>query len=366
MIMNYSTQEDVFRESGLDSEIVEKLSGRNKTEITKQILEYIEASDAKINNILGVPIPIVKEEHRFKKNPTLMLGPYEDSLGFHSEWNPKGCVTSVSDININGTSLNLPFPNDCDEYTENVDYVTAGTNCSVSRDFSVKKAGDASIKAIFSDAGHLTFFDGENNLDYLIYNIDFLSFWGRTTDKTATFTVKLYNINDEYISSTFTIGFNNTWKICSLELADFTGDFSLDDYPIQKIVIESDKACTLYIDNLNFNEGIFFTLPEGLICWSDVNEYPYVNFEVSYRYNPYKIKVPKDLREASAKFAAVKLLDFCIGMRGKYMSFKVMSENIDRTPDRETMEVDRGRIIAEANRILMSIGVGTKTSTANV
>lgn len=374
--MTYSSEEDVYEECGMDSTTLQNLTGKSQAEVTALVLKYIESADRRIKRILKVPITIRKEEHEFIKNKTVTLGPYEDSLEFAGDYDPTDCTDEVFAIystgfgraNIYSTydammkgRRKLPYPSDCDSLTEDITDMTASATCTLSKETSIVKAGEASIKAIFASAGNF-YFPSNGNLDKRIFSWYFTGFWFRTTDKTATFTLSLYDINGNIAYTTFKLNFNNTWEIIDLELSAFTDAFDWSNINIQKIKLSADKACTIYFDNFNFNDGLFWTCPEGLICWGDPTCDPLGEFQVTYSYDPYLIDVPPDLAEASAKLAAVKVLDYCIGARQRYIAFKQMAENMDKTPDKESLEVTRGRLIAEVNRILNDIGIGTDES----
>lgn len=374
--MGYSSEEDVYEESGLNADTIKNLSGKSSiAEVTKLIIKYIKSGDKKIQRLLKVPIQIRKEEHEFFKNKTVAVGPYEDSFEFFGQWNPDNCVEEVLAIFSDwGGSLAshypegrriLPYPADCDELTEAITDMLAGSNCVLTREATIKKAGLASIKSVFSGAGSFSF-PSSANLSLRLYVWDYVSFWFRTSDKTATYTVTLYDVDGNTETKTFTMNFNNTWEIVSLDLDDFTGSIDWSEVDLQKIEISSDKACTIYFDNFNFNDGIFWTTPEGLICWSDPNSDPIGKFFVTYSFDPYKVSTPEDLREASAKMAAIKVLDYCIGARQKFIAFKQVAEDMDKTPDKESMEVTRGRLKRECMEILAGIGFGTNESIGGV
>jgi hypothetical protein len=368
--MGYSSEEEVYEESGMTSDTIHEITSKTTAEVTTLVLKYIASGDKKIQRLLKVPITIRKEEHEFFKNKTVKLGPYEDSFEFYGQWNPEDCVEDILAVFTswggsagyypNGRRV-LPFPADCDERTEAITDMTANLNCTLTKETTIKKAGDASIKAVFSAASSF-YFPKDANLDTRIYMWDFISFFFRTDNKTATFTVTLYDINGNTETKTFTSNFNNTWEIISLDLDDFVGSIDWAETNLQKIQISANKACTIYFDNFNFNDGVFWTVPEGLICWSDPNSDPIGCISVTYSYDPYKVLTPEDLKEASAKMAAIKLLDYCLGARQRYIAFKQMAEDMDKTPDKESLEVTRGRLKREVMEILAGIGFGTNES----
>jgi len=374
----YSSEEDVYEECGLTPQTIEEITQKSTAEVTALVLKYIESGDMKIKRILHVPITIRKERHQFDRNPVIILGPYEDDIEMYDGYDPENCVTNVYALYSSGSIYarsgevyaayrsgmgrrKLPYPKDCDALTESIDDMTAISNVVLTIDTEDKKAGNASIVATFSGAGSFVFPKGLN-LDKRIFSWFFIGFWAKTDDKTATFTIKLTDITGKVASKLFKLKFNNTWEIVSLYLNDFINHIDWTYVSLQSITIECDKECEFKFDAFNFNDGIFWSIPEGLICWSDPQSDSIGVFEVTYAFDPYANETPPDLAEASAKLAAVKLLDYCIGARDRYVAFKQVAEDMDKTPDKEALYVTRQRIKNEAMEILMGIGAGTKES----
>lgn len=356
----YCSEDDVYEATGLNTTVVQKLSDKNAEQVTTLINKYIDRADQRIKRLLQVPIKVKYEIHRFQKNETVELGSYEDEFGFFEVDKPSGCVENIYAVYQYGRRIKLPYPSDCDEKTEDItDMVASG--CTLSKEVTDVKCGTASIKIIFQ-AGGSFFFPANANLDKNIDPWGYNGFWWKTSDKTATFTIRLYDKDGNYNYHTFTCKFSNSWEIIPLRLDSFTGDIGWDyTTKLQKVEIVSDKVCTCYFDNFNFNDGIFWTYPEGLLCWSDPNSEPYLDIEVTYDYDPYSSSVPQDLLEASALLAGVKLLDYCIGCRQRITGFKMQATDLDTMPDRETLEVTRVRIKREAMQALAGIGFGTTT-----
>lgn len=353
--MAYSTIEDVLNATGLSKSVIQNISGKSEQEVDALIEDFIDKADAKIKAILGVPITIRKEYHFFNKNKTVELGPYEDEFEFFSSYDPTNCVEKVYALYRDGTRVKLPYPKDCDSLTEDVTNYSS-SNCVLTKESSIFKCGTASIKAEFQAGGSFSF---PSKLDKNIKPWTYIAFWFRTSDATATFTIKLYDKDGNYNYMTFTVDLADKWQIVSLEINDFTGDIDWGDTNLQKIEISSDKACTVYFDNFNFNDGYFWTYPEGLICWSDPDSKPYGEIEVTYSFDPYKLTIPENLNTASAKFAGVLLLDFVLGHRQQVTAFIQEADTLDTRPDRETLEVTRARLLNEAQVCLATIGYKT-------
>ena len=356
--MGYSTEDDVYEATGLNTTVVQHLSSKSEAEVTTLVNRYIAKADRRIKRLLKVPIVVRREPHRFHKDKTVGLGSYEDEFGFFSVNEPEDCVEVIYALYQYGRRIKLPYPKDCDDKTEDVTDMSS-TDCTLSKEESDVKCGSASIKAIFIVDGKFSF-PLNANLNKNINPWNYIGFWFKTSDKTATFTIRLYDKDGNYNSHTFTCEFNNTWEIIALNLNNFVGDVGWSyGVKLQKIEIMSDTACTCGFDNFNFNDALFWTYPEGLICWSDPDSEPYLDIEVTYAYDPYTNNTPEDLEEASALLAGVKLLDYCIGCRQRVAAFKQLSADLDTAPDRETLEITRVRLKREALQALNGIGFGT-------
>jgi len=357
--MAYCDEEDVYDATGLNSDVVQKLSGKVEADVTTLIEGYIAKADRRIKRLLKVPVVVRKEPHRFQKNKTVKLGSYEDEFGFFGVNEPENCVEAVYAIfQYDSRRVKLPYPKDCDIKTEDITDMSS-TGCVLTKETTDVKCGTASVKVVFEVDGKFSF-PLNANLNKNINPWNYIGFWWKTNDKTATFTIRLYDKDGNYNSHTFTCEFNDTWEIIALKLGSFTGSIGWDyNTKLQKIEIISDAVCTCYFDNFNFNDGLFWTYPEGLICWSDPDSEPYLDIEVTYSYDPYIITVPSDLEEASALLAGVKLLDYCIGCRQRIAAFKMGAADLDTVPDRETLEVTRVRLKREAMQALAGIGFGT-------
>jgi hypothetical protein len=315
-----------------------------------------------IKNELRIPTPVRKEYHVFHYNDTIELGPHEDNLGFYSAYDPANCVEAIYAIYNVAGRVKLPYPKDCDSLSEDVTNMTAGSNCTLSTESTIVKCGSGSIKAVFSGAGSFYLPSGQN----LMKNLEpygYIGFWAYTTNKTATFTVKFIDADGNFISKTFTLAHNNTWELVKLEKSEFTNyeTYVFDsDRLMQSIQIEASAATTIYIDNFNFNDGMFWTYPEGLICWSIPDlESGDIEIQVTYGFDPYKVNTPEEIVLASAKKAGILLLEFLIGCRQRITAFTQTSDGLDNLPDRETLEFRRAELQRQVEGILAGIGFKT-------
>ena len=360
---NYSSETDVYEATGLNTKVVQNLSGKSEAEVTTLITGYITKADQMIKRLLGVPYTVRKEYHQFDRNLTIELGPSEDEFGFFADYDPADCVDAVYAVYAFSRRVKLPYPKDCDSLTEDITDMDKSSGCTISKETTIKKCGTASIKAIFTAVNDYFWISKSKNMDKNIDTWDFIGFWFRTSDKTATFTITLYDKDGGYTYKTFACTHADTWTLISLDICDdfvsgtLKGTDFNEDHKVQYIEIKTNKACTVYFDNFNFNDGYFWTYPEGLICWSDPDEdAPISAIRVTYAYDPFKVTIPEDIKAASAKKAGILLLEYLIGCRQRVTAFMQTQEDLDQYPDRETLEFTKARLEREIIEILAGLG----------
>jgi hypothetical protein len=155
------------------------------------------------------------------------------------------------------------------------------------------------------------------------------------------------------------------WELVRLRISDFVGysTYKFDQNRLlHHVRLEVDKATTLYFDNFNFNDGLFWTYPEGLICWSvprTVSSSGNMELYVTYSFDPYKLNTPEEINLASAKKAGILLLEFMIGCRQRITAFTQASDDLENLPDRETLEFRRAELQRQVETILAGIGFKT-------
>lgn len=360
--MVYSTESQVYEATGMTSAIVQSLGKTNDANaVSNQVNNYIAQSDQRIKRLLGIPYTVRKEFHTFHEQHTCQLGPEEDNFEFFGDYNPENLVEKIFAVYISGGRMKLPYPKNCDDLTESKTGWASVLNTTVDDNNTIVKCGTKSISAVFSAAGSFKY---TSHLEKNIEAWDYIGFWIYVTDSTATFTITLEGEDGYSTSSTFTATANNSWQIVRLYIEDFTkgtGFVEWDyDNKLQHITIASSKATTLYFDNFCFNDGIFWTAPAGLMCWSVPDTDPSdMEVMVTYSFDPFKSTVPVDIAQASAKMAGILLLEYLIGCRQRITAFAQGSTDIDNTPDRETLEFTKARLEREITEILA--GTGFKT-----
>jgi len=363
--MVYSVEEDVYEESGMNSAVLQSLTSKTEAQVTTLIEGYIAKADDRIKRLLKVPISIRKEKHWFDgRNNIVELGPDQDDFEVF-DYDPENCVETIYALyDSKKRRIKLPYPKDCDEKTEaHGDYESS--NCTLSTETTTKKCGLASVKGVFSDAGYFGFPSGAN-LNKYIYPWDYVGFWLRTTDATVTFKLRLYKDDTNYNEYEFTLEQADVWYIVSMNLSEFTTenfDWATQGIKLQQVRLYADDACTVFFDNFNFNDGYFWTYPEGLLCWSKnaSTAYPCETLFVTYCYDPYKNTVPETVKQASAKLAGVYLLNYLIGIRIRTVGFEQMSESLEFDADREVLVAQRNKLQKEVEELLASIGYGFTT-----
>lgn len=360
--MVYSIESQVYEATGMSSSVVQKIGSIDSNAVTAQVNSYIAQSDQRIKRLLGIPYTVRKEFHTFHEQHTCQLGPEEDNFEFFGDYNPENLVEKIFAVYISGGRMKLPYPKNCDDLTESITGWTTSTNCIISNEGNTVKCGTKSIKAIFnSSTAYLKY---TNNLDKNIEAWDYIAFWFNTSSIAGIFTLTLEDAAGHTTSHTFQNTYADTWQIVSLRISDFTlgTGFTKWDYDnkLEHITITTNTICTVYVDNLCFNDGIFWTTPTGLLCWSVPDRDP-CDMEVmtTYSFDPFKTTVPVDIAQASAKMAGILLLEYLIGCRQRITAFQQGSTELDNTPDRETLEFTKARLEREITEILA--GTGFKT-----
>lgn len=216
-----------------------------------------------------------------------------------------------------------------------------------------------------SAAGDI-YYPSTKNLHKRIYPWFYSGFWFKTDTPTANFEFRIVRNTGSYYYSAFQVSNGDTWEVIQLSIKRFKfvnagGEGAQPDFNwiltyTEYIEITCDRACTFWVDNLNFNDGWFATYPEGTICWCMPEWYPTGRVSVTYSYDPYKNDIPEALNEASAKLAGILLLDYLIGLRQQHIAFDQLSDTLEESPDRESLEATKRRLQDEAEKALESLG----------
>jgi len=181
--------------------------------------------------------------------------------------------------------------------------------------------------------------------------------------------IRLYDAAGNYNTATYTISKKNHWYLVMLHLDDdFTTTIDWDDEPLYWLEIEVDQACILYFDNACFNDEWAYTAPEGklVIMRKSANEPPHDGypFYVTYRYDPFKVTVPENIKNATARLAGVRLIDHLIGVREGAIGFEFEGDTLLPLPDKETLYKRKGSLMALAKQDLAVYGYGWSGTAA--
>jgi hypothetical protein len=373
------------------------MMGGNKTatDVTTLIQSYVKICDQRIRHLMGLPYTIRKEYHVFHFNEMFrMLGPQEDEFEFFDYYDPLDRVEKVFAIYSGKKRLKYPFPKNCDDLTEDVTIVSSEssidgmewdvddvphnpslTTIIIEQDPTDFMCGVASLKVtVTNPTGGMVIFPKTHNLNKAQYPWDYISMWMKVDDPEALFRITIYdNRGLTSTSAWFHVGatdFNmkylnlnpaaaDTWEITALKFMMFPNYTAVNWVftPVQYFTIEVDRDCTFKIDNLSFNDGLFFTAPKGYICWSRSEISPIdEEIEVTYSFDPFKQEVPDDISIGSAKMAGVMLLEYLIGLRQRATAFTQGSMDLTNTPDKETLEFTKARLEREVQDFIAGIG----------
>ena len=355
----------------MKSSVVKTLGGlADSAAVTALVNTYIAKADQRIKRLLGIPYTVRKEFHIFHYNEkTVALGPQDDNFEFFGDYDPANLVEKIFAVYCGGR-IKLPYPKDCDSLTEATTNYTAGNAVTLTADSTTFKCGIKSIKTVKTSVAvnkTLFYYPTAHNLDKAISTWDYVSFWFYASDKAPTFTLKLFDADGNYMYHDFTVDVINTWVIIALKIDEFaagqTDSIDWTDTNLQYFQLETSTlttSITTYFDNFSFNDGVFWTVPEGLICWSKEDTTPSdTEIQVTYSFDPYKLTIPVDIEMASAKMAGILLLEYLIGCRQRITAFVQSSDALDNYPDRETLEFTKARLEREIQEILAGIGFKT-------
>lgn len=393
----WSTEDQVYSVTGMNTTVVQKMSQKTAAQVTTLIQTYIKTCDQRIRHLMGLPYTIRKEYHVFHFNEmTRMLGPWEDEYGFFDYYDPTDQVNQIFAFYAYRRRLKYPFPKNCDDMTEDVTVSSEDRSIHgmewdvddvphddtpttlISKDTTDFMAGIASLKTVVSClTGGTIIFPKTKNLNKAQYPWDYISMWMKVSDPEAKFTITIYDNAGRHSSSApFHCGatdFNmkytdlnpamaDTWQTVALKFMmfpDYVGAGAVNwvFVPVQYFTISVDRACTFWIDNLSWNDGLFFTVPKGLICWSRSEISPIdEEIEVTYSFDPFKLAVPEDISIGSAKMAGILLLEYLIGLRQRSTAFTQSSDAFATSPDKETLEFTKARLEREIEAFLAGIG----------
>jgi hypothetical protein len=258
----YCDENDVYDESGFDSNIIQTLSGRSVAQVTTLVDKFIVEAEKQINDLLAVPHTVHREFHvGTGEDDEFDLGA-SDEIGLYTEYDPEDKTVMAYACWFGGIRKKRPYPEDSDQ-TESIASLCTGTNVTITNDIINEQAGVNCLSMVFSAAGYVRYPSAQN----LNKNIDifhFLSSRVYCSSKTVDITLRLCDKDGNYNYAIFGVDKEDMWYLKHFDLEEeFTGNIDWDDTNLYYWEIHVNGACTLLIDNLNFNHGWFFTAPSG-------------------------------------------------------------------------------------------------------
>ena len=337
--MVYTTESDVLNTIGFDSATIQAVSGKDASGVTALIAGYISDAEKEIRDYIGYPIKISKELHYGDGNKNIFdLGPEDDPYAEEGDYDPEDCLIEIYNVWFGNAKMRKPYPEDCELGTEDV-YDSWTGDTTITEDDTEQVHGDNCVKIVFASANQYAQYPDNSGTVYLDKIIDSWSdlfFYAKTTDASATFTVRLYDKDGNYAYETFTLRQNNVGEYIWLDLDTFHDLLDWDDTRVQYLRIYSDKACSLYVDNLCFADSWAFTAPVGYFHTSVAHNissesppsygYP---FFITYGYDPFLSSIPRNIRRAADYLVGVYLIDFLRGIKYQETDLEIFNESME-------------------------------------
>lgn len=359
----YATENDVYKASGFTKAALLRILDIESQEMTEQILNYIVEAEGKVKEAVSFPAIKAFEQHfATGEDDEFQLGQEDET--FYTGIDVEDCIESVKMCLFEGTKRKLPYPRDCDEPTEDYTLWDDTGYTPPTNEQTIKEAGDVSMKFNWSSVIGIARYPNVTDGYYIDKNIDIFDYMFmrlRSNTASVTVTIKLYDAAGNYNEATFLISKANHWYKAMLDLdQDFTSTVDWDDNPLYYFTVTVDKACILYVDNLNFNDEWCFTAPSGqlVIMRRSVDEPAPDGYEftVTYTYDPFKVTVPELIKSATKKFAAAKLIEHLIGIREAYITYE--AESLSLIPEKDQLYATKGSLEAGAKQDLRDYGYG--------
>lgn len=379
-IPHYASESDVYDAVGILKEVIIRVSGMADSEITTLVNGYIKKAEKKVKGKLDIPHVVPRELHLGTgEDDEFDLGPEDEE--FYIEEFPEDCVERILHCYFNRCRKKRPYPRDCDIFSDDKTLWDSTGYTQPSNEGTIKKAGDYAMKFDWSGAAGKARYPDVTNDEYIDINIDiydWMFFRVRSDTNNVTLTVRLYTADASYVIATYIISKKGHWYKVMLDMdSDFSAGSGIVDWDgdnLYYMEFEVNKACTIYIDNINFNDGWCFTAPSGklVVMWDNDNSgagcdspledgYP---LYVTYTYDPFRVEVPENIAEAVAQYAGIKLIDFLIGIREGAIAFEFEADTLLPIPDKETLYARKGSLLARAKENLASYGYGFSGTVA--
>jgi hypothetical protein len=371
--MVYCTESKVYNVSGLSSSKIQTVLGLTEAQVTTLITEHISWAESQIKEWLRSPIIVRGEEHFGDgEKYVFSLGPEDEVYSIH--YDVANNVEKVFAIYLNNKRMKLPYPkDDCDLGCENESSSWSSSNCTLSNEATIVYNQSYSLKGIFSTAGYMRYPSGEN-LDKNINIHEWVAFKFRTNDSSRTFTIKLYDRSGNYNYYSFTVYKSNVEYTIMIKLDDFVKNVDWNSENLYYLDLYSDGECTVYLDNLNFNDGVMWNIPTGEIIVMVENKPTYTTkggvlpdgypVKVTYSFDPFKTTVPSYIEEACACLAGAKTFDLLLGRRVQTTGFVLQAKDGSAVTDKYTMSIIRKTLVDRAKDLVGLYGFGFDSGVA--
>lgn len=371
--MPYSTESQVLEAAGLTSARIQIITGLSSSDVTTMISNFIAWADQTIQDWVRLPMVVRRELHLGDgESDQWDLGPEDEDYSI--EYDPTGDVQNVYAIYYRNRRKKLPYPkDDCDLGTENESSSWSSDNCTLSDVTSPVVCGTYALQGVFSAAGYMEYPSGQDlNRNIDIFN--WIAFQFRTSDASQTYTIRLYDRSGNFNSYDFTVHQASVWYVIMVKIDDFSGSVNWNNEHLYYLQIRSGGGTpTVQVDNLNFNDGVMWAIPQGDIYHMHQLTPIYssrsgtlpngYDFYVTYSFDPFNTTVPANIAEASACLAGVKIYDYLLGRRVEVTGFIIQADEGAVKSDKFSMEITRSRLLKRAKELVGQYGYGFDSGT---
>ena len=339
--MSYTDESNVYNTTGLSSDIIQDLGDIPESEVTTFVESRIARAEKRLKEDINLPYIIKRELHLGDGNKNQWdLGPEDDPYSTLGDFDPDDCLEKILRVEFAGYRRLVPWPKDCDTWTNYSDMDESGywtgSNATISEETTIKVAGARSLKAVFSASGYIRY-PSTQDLDKIIDSYNDIFFWLKTSSIGITITVRLYDKDGNYEEETISPRQADVGQYFWIDINKMTDTIDWDNTYLQYIEFRVSGACTIYLDNLCFAEDWAFTAPEGTFHVSVADNIsteaaPSVNypFYVTYSYDPFLSSTPEHIAEATEWLTGVLIIDYLRTIKYIETDFRLWSDTMEQ------------------------------------